>query len=118
MLDDRLAIEMLRRVRNRAAKDNIPFALHLDDIRHLFQRSGGRCELTGIPFSSERIPKVRLRPFHPSVDRIDPNLGYHIDNVRLICVAANFALNTFGDAVFARLAYGLVSKGLRTAAQC
>jgi hypothetical protein len=47
-------------------------------------------------------------PFSPSIDRIDTVGGYTTDNVRLVCVAANFALNQWGDDVLRRLAHGVV----------
>jgi hypothetical protein len=66
-------------------------------ITALFDRAGGRCELTGIPFSVKKIGDYRRPPFAPSLDRIDGSLGYSLDNCRLVCTAINLAMNERGE---------------------
>lgn len=73
-----------------------------DALNNLLRRSGGKCMLTGIPFSSEQS-SGRRRPWLPSLDRIDSSKGYTDGNMRLVCSAVNIALNDWGDEVFWRI---------------
>lgn len=55
------------------------------------------------------IPRTRkrhLNPFAPSLDRINCGGGYTKDNTRIVCVAVNVAINTFGDDVFFKMLEG------------
>ena len=80
------------------------------DLRTLWQRGGGRCAMTGLPFLETQIGTGKARkPFAPSLDRIDPEQPYTLDNCRLVCVSVNFALNAFGDDVFLKMAKAAVS---------
>jgi hypothetical protein len=81
-----------------------------DDLRALAARSGGRCELTGVPFSDHRPLGCKRAPFAPSVDRIDPRRGYLMENCRLVCFAVNVALNQWGEETMRRFALGLIAK--------
>lgn len=71
----------------------------------LIARAGGKCEVTGIPFHLDRGENKRA-PFAPSLDRINSAEPYHTINVRLVCVAANIAMNEWGEGVLRRLALG------------
>ena len=67
----------------------------------LYRAQGGRCALSGLrQVGSGKV----LRPFAPSLDRIDSTGGYTRDNVRLVCQAVNFALNAYGEDVFREIA--------------
>lgn len=69
-------------------------------IDAMVARANGRCEVTGIPFSDQSVGGARRRPWVPTVDRIDAAKGYEPGNIRLVCCAANIALNDWGDDVF------------------
>src|SRR5690349_4558962 len=76
-----------------------------DDMMVVWERCEGRCAVSGRPFSDERIGSGKAkRAFAPSLDKIEPNLGYVRENVRLVCVAVNFAMNSWGKEVFLRVA--------------
>jgi len=55
-----------------------------------------------IPFKFDTNKKGKrfYTPYGPSIDRIDSNKGYTKDNVRLVLVSVNIALNNFGEGVF------------------
>lgn len=95
--------------RKRAKRSGIEFALTTDDVILLLQRSEGRCELTGIYFDLTEAGGNR-RPWHPSLDRIDSKGGYSLDNCRIISVAANLAMNEWGEGALKALAHGYLSK--------
>lgn len=79
------------------------------DFWSLVERANGRCEVTGIKFSSERVGGLRVAAWSPSIDRIDGAKGYSVDNCRLVCVSVNMALNEFGVEVLLRIANALMS---------
>ncbi len=107
----RWARELLTRARQRARRENIPFQLGIEDIVVLYERCEGVCAVSGLPFTEERFDRALVkRPFAPSLDRINPHKGYTLDNARLVCTAANFAMNQWGHEVLQRIAYGLVTK--------
>lgn len=68
-----------------------------------------RCAITGVAFETWEVEERHYkRPFYPSIDRIDSERGYEDDNVRLICVAANLAMNSWGYDVLLKMAAGMV----------
>lgn len=65
--------------------------LDFDKLYKRLEEGGFRCEITGIPFSYEpRDPKAI------SIDRIDPNLPYSVDNIRIVCWWVNAAMGNWG----------------------
>ncbi|WP_333710325.1 hypothetical protein [Malikia spinosa] len=75
----------------------------------LIRRSRWRCEISGIHFEfaapTQRGPH---RPFAPSLDRIDSNIGYIKSNVRLVCLAVNLAMNRWGVEVLEKISAGIM----------
>jgi hypothetical protein len=70
------------------------------------------CALTGIAFDTvkaEGRTRHHKRPYAPSIDRIDNSIGYTDSNVRIVCVAVNLAMNTWGEEVLFRIAANLVN---------
>ncbi len=49
-------------------------------------------------------------PFAPSIDRINSEKGYTDGNVRLVCVAVNWALSDWGIEVFEKICSSVGSK--------
>lgn len=88
----------------------IPFTLTMSEFEGLVDRAQGRCMVTGIPFEFERVSGSMRRPFAPSLDRIDSSKGYSADNVRLVCVLVNLAMNEWGLEPLMRVARNLVER--------
>jgi hypothetical protein len=81
------------------------------DLVMIWERSEGRCAVSGLEFSSIAVGMGRARhPFMPSLDQIEPGRGYTADNVRLVCVAANFAMNAWGLDTLIQVARGVIKK--------
>lgn len=80
----------IENARSRAKKKGLPFAIGINDVRNIVDRSGGRCEVSGVAFAARG-------PFQPSLDRINPALGYTPENVRLVCLITNTAMLHYGE---------------------
>jgi hypothetical protein len=81
----------------------------MEHLRKLWNEQGGRCAVSGIVFAAEPHDEAFVKtPFGPSIDRMDNTGGYTTDNVRLVCMVANFAMNQWSDDVLRRLAHGVV----------
>ncbi|MBA1446257.1 MAG: hypothetical protein M3H12_15285 [Chromatiales bacterium] len=80
-------------------------------LKNLLLRSRGYCELTGIPFNYGECAKGS--PYRHSIDRINSDTGYSINNCRIICLAANYAINKWGDDVLRKIARALLLKDLQ-----
>lgn len=75
------------------------------DLVDLIQSCGEACQVTGIKFTDYTVSGDRMRkPFIPSIDRIDSKKPYTVANCRIVCLAANLAMNEWGQAVFDLLA--------------
>lgn len=70
-----------------------------------------RCAVTGVKMTLE-VVKGR-KPYAPSIDRIDCDFDYVPGNIRIVCTAANLAMNVWGEKVLLRLTRGIVSRRAR-----
>ncbi len=102
---------LLRAALMRAKKQSIPFDLCLPDLEQIFIAQRGRCAVTGLPFElGDPTKKTTFRrPLRMSLDRIAGQKGYVRGNVRLVCVAANYAMNEWGERTFLIIAAAAVS---------
>lgn len=55
-----------------------------DDLRVLWERQNGKCYYSGLD-----MMLVRDRLYSMSIERLDSNMGYHLNNVVLCCSAVN-----------------------------
>lgn len=85
----------------RARDKGLPFDLdkHIEDINDRVLK--GECELTGIHFDLKRNGEKWRSP---SIDRVEPDLGYVYSNIRIILWGLNSALGTWGEDVFSFIA--------------
>jgi hypothetical protein len=85
----------------------IPFDLNPGKIYTLMKSTGFRCAVSGIPFAKRFAGMGKRDPWAPSLDRIENRHGYSLENVRVVCLAANIAMSDWGfDALF-RLSRGI-----------
>lgn len=108
-----IATKLTGQCRRNAKKRDIDFALSSDSVMGMLLKSNGRCVLTGIEFDFSPSSGER-RPWYPSIDRIDSSQGYSAENCRIICVAANLAMNEWGEDVLLKLSQGYMSKCRRS----
>lgn len=101
--------KLVRNAKNRG----IVVSITQGDVEELFERSGYQCELTGISFDMTKNKLYRVRPWVPSVDRIDSSRPYTTDNCRLVCAAVNSALGQYGEETLVKIAKMLLEKRVR-----
>lgn len=100
-------LNILRKNANsRATKSKIACDIDLPFLIDLYNKQNGKCALTKITFKLNRHGTKRA--FAPSIDRLNCGGGYTRDNVRLVCLVVNLALNDFGDEVFDIMCQGYV----------
>lgn len=87
------------RIRGRA------FDLTEDQFMEIVARANGRCELSSIEFRA--TSQYSRNPWAASLDRIECDKGYSLANCRLVCCAANIAMNVWGPDVILELADGI-----------
>ena len=98
------------RAKKSAQVRSIDFSISEGEIVEKLIASGGKCAITGLRFSMEKVDGVRIRPWMPSLDRIDAAVGYTASNCRIVCAAVNLALNQFGEKMFYKIAYATILK--------
>jgi hypothetical protein len=74
----------------------------------------GTCQITGLKF--ELLCGVGKHPWSPSLDRENPSKGYINKNVRVVCLAYNYAKHTWSDDIVTTLAKALYAVQERTPA--
>lgn len=79
------------------ARGRREFSITRDDVHRMLNEAGWHCAVTGIEFSLVVIKGKR--PYAPSIDRIECGAGYIPGNCRIVCVAANYAMNVWGAEV-------------------
>lgn len=100
--------------RGRARRDGLIWSLGRDDLDQMAKDSGGKCAVTGLAFV---IDGARRNPLRPSIDRLDNSSGYSRGNCRLTLMAVNYAMNVWGEHLFATIALSYASRRLEAAAQ-
>lgn len=96
----------------RATRRGLAYYLSEAGIAAMLSLADDRCSLTGLPFeygSEKKSAKWLRRPMAPSLDRIDNELGYEPQNLRLVCVCVNVAINEWGLETFESMCRAFVS---------
>lgn len=98
----------IRQAACRAAARGLPFDLYVyrPELLRRFQIG---CELTGLPFNFERRGKGGKWD-SPSIDRIIPEKGYVLSNIRVILYCLNAAFNNWGEDQFEIVARAWLAK--------
>lgn len=83
-----------------------PYILTLTDLVEMWRRQDGLCALTGLKMT---WGQGRIRPTSMSLDRVNSERGYTLDNVRLICHSVNAFRGDGTDAEMLTIARALVA---------
>ena len=87
--------EKLKRLKETAQKNNVPFNLTSEDIEEVYQKQKGLCYYSGIPLSH-----IVNSIYGISVDRIIPSNGYVKENIALCCYVVNIMKHNLSYEVF------------------
>jgi hypothetical protein len=79
-----LSVRYITHLRCNAKRRNIPFNITVEDAWNKFVQQGYRCAISGEPIRITKTSSTKaLRLLNTaSLDRIDSNLGYTIDNIQ------------------------------------
>ena len=75
----------LTTAKSRAKKAEQEFSITHEELMEMYEIQDGYCALSGLPMTNSR----ENSDLSISIDRIDNNAGYTVDNVRLVCWRAN-----------------------------
>lgn len=81
------------------------------EILTLLLSQGYRCPISGVI-----LEPIFDGPWQPSIDRIDNAKGYEVDNVRVVALIVNYAMNEWGALPLIELAERIVAHANRTRA--
>lgn len=102
--------DILGRLKSRAKKKGMEFAISQNDLMEMLERSAGLCEVS-VPLVFGTIRNPEEAPWTPSIDRVDCSKGYTVDNCRIVCYAANVAMSNWGEDVLHKLAFSMARIG-------
>lgn len=100
---------VLRNSRARSKTKGLSFNLDLEYVVALWKSQDNLCAVTGVEFELD-LPegRTKTRPNAPSLDRIDPDLGYVKGNVRFVTYQANCAMLNFGEQALIQMARNIM----------
>lgn len=81
--------QTLYNAKTRANKKGFYFGLTSEQLKQKLQDCNYCCEITGLKMDFESHSRKKANPRKCSMDRIDSNKGYTIDNIQLVCWAVN-----------------------------
>lgn len=88
----------------------MPFNLTVDYLTALREQQP-TCQITGLEFrETPKGTKATANPFGLSVDRIVPERGYTLGNVRFVLWAVNCGMSTWGEATYLAIAENALPK--------
>ena len=76
------------------------FSLTPDDLSVIWKKQEGRCAYTKLPLLATANQFNTL-----SLDRIDSNVGYVVDNIQLVCAAINKMKQEYTEDLFVLLSH-------------
>lgn len=83
-----------------------PLTITIADLEVLFNYQKGLCALSGVKMT---WGQGSVKATSLSVDRIESNRGYHLDNIRFICHAVNAFRGNGTDAEMIEMAKAIVN---------
>lgn len=91
---------------------SLPFTITKEDLMVLWKLQDGKCAISGLDMTYE-LGEGRLYT-NVSIDQICPSKGYTIDNIQLVCMAANQLKSDFGMDVVITLCEAIIKHNLES----
>ena len=96
--------KLIAMAKNRAKEKKLPFNLSKQFMIDLWEKQKGTCPISHRSFDLESSGVFgQVNPNAPSIDRINPKLGYVEGNVRIVIYHVNVAISEFGLDIFQKL---------------
>lgn len=86
----------LATAKTRAKSAEQEFSITHGELMEMYQIQNGYCAISGLPMTHTR----ENSDFSISIDRIDNDAGYTVDNIRLVCWRANSMRNKLTIEMF------------------
>ena len=97
----------LTRLIKNATYRGIDVSITLQDLEEVYLEQKGKCALSGIELATKATRN--LLKCTASVDRKDPERGYHRDNIQFVHRVINFMKHTLQDEAFIKLCHAVAS---------
>ena len=91
-----VSISWFNKFEKNAKKRKIDFDITIEDVLKVYLNQGKVCSLSGIPIGWTRMEKSH----NISIDRIDSDQGYYIDNIQLVVPKINMMKFTYSQDEF------------------
>ena len=90
----------LKSIKCHAKKINKQVKIDEKDLKSIWEKQNGVCPITGWKLLNLKNTRSRMphTPERASVDRIDSDGDYDFENIRFVCLMAQYAKNKFSDA--------------------
>ena len=92
--------QIKRNLSTRNKVNNLPFTITPEDLQNLY-KSNNNCALSGIPLTIDLNKSLQKQNL--SIDRIDSNKGYTLDNIQLVDKRINMMKQSFSQKEFIEL---------------
>lgn len=102
-----------KRHKKGARQRGIEFTISADQVRDVIEAQGRVCAVTGLAFRLDKPDGLRIKPWAPSLDRINSTRGYEPGNVRVVCAFVNVAMNGFGELFFEQVLAPLIDAAVK-----
>jgi len=83
-------------------KQGIKWTIQPEDLNIIYAKQSGKCVLTGVEMTYKRGTGEES-DFNISIDRIDPTLGYTVENIQLVAKVVNFLKHDLPQEKFIKL---------------
>lgn len=80
--------------KHRALKRGLEFSITEEDLWSIYTRQEGKCYYSKLAFDPSKEPLTY------SIERVDSNKGYTVENVRLLCSSVNYMKNDLTEQQF------------------